>query len=257
MQEEEALRGYTEGRLFLPAALHPEVLRWGHEYRVTCHKGVQRLLAAIRQQFWWPSMIQDVRPFCSVCSQNKTSNQSPVGLLQPLPIPSLPCSHLALDFVSDHPPSIGNTVIVTVVDCFSKVAHFIPLHKLFSPKETAQVVDYIFWIQRAKQDLERALHCLASHSLSSWSQQLPRVEYFHNSLPVASTGMSPFQCSMGYQPPLYSAQEPEAAVPFALAFVRRCRRTWRRAKEVLAQASRQTKAAADCHRTPAPQYVCV
>ncbi len=68
--------------------------------------------------------------------------------------------------------------------------------------------------------------------------------------------MSPFQCSMGYQPPLFPAQEPEAAVPSALAFVRRCRRTWRRAKEVLARASRRTKVAADRHRTPAPQYVC-
>uniref|UniRef100_A0A9J7Z4W1 Chromo domain-containing protein n=1 Tax=Cyprinus carpio carpio TaxID=630221 RepID=A0A9J7Z4W1_CYPCA len=51
-------------------------------------------------------------------------------------------------------------------------------------------------------------------------------------------------------------QEPEAAVPSALALVRRCRRTWKRAKAALAQANRRTKAAADRHRTPAPRYVC-
>ncbi len=128
-----------------------------------------------------------------------------------------------------------------VVDHFSKVAHFVPLPKLPSVKEIAQVVvDHIFRIhglsvdvvsdrgpqfaslfwkefcrqigastslskgfnpqtngqsERANQDLERTLRCLSSHSPSSWSQQLPCVEY---SLPVASTGMSPFQCSMGY-----------------------------------------------------------
>ncbi len=305
VREGEVPRGCPEGRLFVPAALRPEVLRWGHESRVTCHPGVRRSLAAIRQRFWWPSMAQDVRQFvlaCSVCAQNKTSNQSPVGLLQPLPIPSRPWSHLALDFVSGLPPSRGNTVILTVVDRFSKTAHFVPLPKLPSAKETAQVVvDHIFQIhglpvdvvsdrgpkfisrfwkefcrqigastslssgfhpqtngqsERANQDLERTLRCLASHSPSSWSQQLPWVEYSHNSLPVASTGMSPFQCSMGYQPPLFPAQEPEAAVPSALAFVRRCRRTWKRAKEVLARASRRTKAAADRRRTPAPPYVC-
>ncbi|KAL0149260.1 hypothetical protein M9458_055494, partial [Cirrhinus mrigala] len=305
VREGEGPRGCPEGLLFVPAALRPEVLRWGHESRVACHPGVRRSLAAIRQRFWWPSMAQDVRQFvlaCSVCAQNKTSNQSPVGLLQPLPIPSRPWSHLALDFVAGLPPSRGNTVILTVVDRFCKAAHFIPLPKLPSAKETAQVVvDHVFRIhglpvdvvsdrgpqfvsrfwkefcrqigastslssgfhpqtngqsERANQDLERALRCLASHNPSSWSQQLSWVEYSHNSLPVASTGMSPFQCSMGYQPPLFPAQEPEAAVPSALAFVRRCRRTWRRAKEVLARASRRTKAAADRHRTPAPQYVC-
>ncbi|KAL0149577.1 hypothetical protein M9458_055104, partial [Cirrhinus mrigala] len=209
VREGEGPRGCPEGLLFVPAALRPEVLRWGHESRVACHPGVRRSLAAIRQRFWWPSMAQDVRQFvlaCSVCAQNKTSNQSPVGLLQPLPIPSRPWSHLALDFVAGLPPSRGNTVILTVVDRFSKAAHFIPLPKLPSAKEGD------------------------------------------------GSGMSPFQCSMGYQPPLFPAQEPEAAVPSALAFVRRCRRTWRRAKEVLARASRRTKAAADRHRTPAPQY---
>ncbi len=305
MRQGEVPRACPEGRLFVPAPLRPEVLRWGHESRVTCHPGVRRSLAAIRQRFWWPSMAQDVRQFvlaCSVCAQNKTSNQFPVGLLQPLPIPSRPWSHLALDFVSGLPPSRGNTVILTVVDRFSKAAHFVPLPKLPSAMETAQVVvDHIFRIhglpvdvvsdrgpqfvsrfwkefcrqigastslssgfhpqtngqsERANQDLERTLRCLASHSPSSWSQQLPWVEYSHNSLPVASTGMSPFQCSMGYQPPLFPAQEPEAAVPSALAFVRRCRRTWKRAKEVLARASRRTKAAADRRRTPAPPYVC-
>ncbi|XP_043113873.1 uncharacterized protein LOC122358155 [Puntigrus tetrazona] len=240
-REGEAPEGCPEGRLFVPAALRPKVLQWGHESRVACHPGVRRSLATIRQRFWWPSMASDVRQFvlaCSVCAQNKTSNQSPVGLLQPLPIPSRPWSHLALDFVSGLPPSRGNTVILTVVDRFSKAAHFIPLPKLPSAKETAQVVvDHAFRIhglpvdvvsdrgpqfvsrfwkefcrqigastslssgfhpqtngqsERANQDLERALRCMASHSPSSWSQQLPWVEYSHNSLPVASTGMSPF-----------------------------------------------------------------
>uniref|UniRef100_A0A9J8CJF5 Chromo domain-containing protein n=1 Tax=Cyprinus carpio carpio TaxID=630221 RepID=A0A9J8CJF5_CYPCA len=51
-------------------------------------------------------------------------------------------------------------------------------------------------------------------------------------------------------------KEPDAAVPSALAFVRRCRRTWKKAEKTLARVSRRTKAAADRHRIPAPRYVC-
>lgn len=104
--------------------------------------------------------------------------------------------------------------------------------------------------------MEQALRCLTSQNPSSWSQQLSWIEYAHNSLPMAATGMSPFQCSIGFQPPLFPSQEHDAAVPSASAFVHRCRRTWKMAEKALARASRRTKAAADRQRTHAPRYVC-
>uniref|UniRef100_A0A9J8CNB0 Chromo domain-containing protein n=1 Tax=Cyprinus carpio carpio TaxID=630221 RepID=A0A9J8CNB0_CYPCA len=100
------------------------------------------------------------------------------------------------------------------------------------------------------------LRCLASHNPSSWSDQLTWAEYAHNSLPVSSTGMSPFMCSLGYQPPLFSSQGSEAAVPSVQAFVQRCRRTWRRAREALIRARGRVKTAADRHRRLTPHYVC-
>ncbi|XP_057210444.1 uncharacterized protein LOC130566748 [Triplophysa rosa] len=97
---------------------------------------------------------------------------------------------------------------------------------------------------------------LTSNNPSSWSQQLSWVEYAHNSLPASATGMSPFECSLGYQPPLFPSQELDAAVPSALAFVWWCHRTWTRAREVLAQTSLKTKTAADRHLVSPPAYVC-
>ncbi|KAI7799625.1 hypothetical protein IRJ41_007625 [Triplophysa rosa] len=67
--------------------------------------------------------------------------------------------------------------------------------------------------------------------------------------------MSPFECSLGFQPPLFPSQELDASVPSALPFVWHCRRTWMRARRVLAQSSRRTKAAADRHRASPPAYV--
>lgn len=44
------------------------------------------------------------------------------------------------DFVTALPPSNGKTVILTVVDRFSKMKHFIPLPKLLSALETADLL---------------------------------------------------------------------------------------------------------------------
>ncbi len=238
---------------------------------------------------------------CSVCARGKTSNRPPEGLLQPLSVPPRPWSHIALDFVTALPPSLGNTVVLTVVDRFSKAAHFIPLPKLPSAKETAAtVVDHVFRIhglpadvvsdrgpqfvskfwrefcrllgatvslssgfhpqtngqtERANQDLERVLRCLVTQNPTSWCQQLSWVEYAHNSLPVSSTGLSPFECSVGYQPPLFPSMESEVAVPSAHAFVQRCHRTWTRARETLLRVGACTKAKADRHRLKPPVYV--
>lgn len=102
-------------------------------------------------------MEREVRRFvasCSVCAQQKSSNSPPDGLLRPLSIPSRPWPHIALDFVTGLPPSSGNTVILTVVDRFSKAVHFVPLPKFPSAKETARaVVDQVFRIHGLPSDV--------------------------------------------------------------------------------------------------------
>ncbi|XP_036378515.1 uncharacterized protein LOC118773609, partial [Megalops cyprinoides] len=106
-------------------------------------------------------MAKDIRSFvatCSVCAQNKTTTQPPASLLQPMPVPRRPWSHIALDFVTGLSPSDGNTTILTVVDRFSKAIHFIPLPKLPSANKTAQLlVNHVF-----------RLHGLPTDVMSYW-----------------------------------------------------------------------------------------
>uniref|UniRef100_A0A4W6C473 Integrase catalytic domain-containing protein n=1 Tax=Lates calcarifer TaxID=8187 RepID=A0A4W6C473_LATCA len=248
-------------------------------------------------------MSADTKEFvsaCSVCARNKSSHRAPAGLLRPLPIPHRPWSHIAVDFVTGLPPSDGNNTILTVIDRFSKSVHFIPLSKLPSALETANLlIQHVFRLhgipqdivsdrgpqfssrvwqafcravgataslssgyhpqtngqtERANQDLEAALRCVASNHPVSWSSHLPWIEYAHNSLVSSATGMSPFMAANGFQPPLFPAQETEVAVPSVQAHLQRARQVWREAQAALARTAARNQRLADRHRTPAPLY---
>uniref|UniRef100_A0A8C1BM78 Gypsy retrotransposon integrase-like protein 1 n=1 Tax=Cyprinus carpio carpio TaxID=630221 RepID=A0A8C1BM78_CYPCA len=142
--------GCPEGLLFVPESVRTSVLQWGHSSSLACHPGATRTFRLIKQRFWWPSVAQDARRFvsaCPICATGKGSNRPPAGLLQPLSVPSRPWSHIAMDFVTGLPLSSGRTVVLTVVDRFSKAVHFIPLPKLPSARETATIVlDHVFRI---------------------------------------------------------------------------------------------------------------
>ncbi|KAF7640861.1 hypothetical protein LDENG_00009320, partial [Lucifuga dentata] len=248
-------------------------------------------------------MEEDVREFvnaCPVCNQHKPTHHAPAGLLQPLPVPHHPWSHISLDFVTGLPPSGGHTVILTIVDQCSKMAHFLPLPKLPTAKETAKLMlqpvfrlhgfpadvvsdrgpqfSSIFWrefcmlvgasvsltsgfhpqsngqTERMNQEMETVLRCVASQDQASWSSQLLWVEFAHNTLPSSATGLSPFQCAYGFQPPLFSVEEKEITCPSVQSFIQRCRQTWDRAQTALLHTVDRYSTTANRRQTKAPIY---
>uniref|UniRef100_A0A803JG23 Gypsy retrotransposon integrase-like protein 1 n=1 Tax=Xenopus tropicalis TaxID=8364 RepID=A0A803JG23_XENTR len=130
------------GKWFVPEVLREQVLREAHDSRVAGHPGIAKTICLLSRHVWWPSFKQDVKTFvssCSVCQRSKSSHHRSQGLLNPLPIPEKPWSHISMDFVVELPPSQGKTVIWVVVDRFSKMAHFIPLPHLPSAKTLADL----------------------------------------------------------------------------------------------------------------------
>ncbi len=140
--------GGPTNRLFSPKSVRSQVLQWGHFSHLTCHPGTIRTLEFLQRRFWWLTIKEDTKSFvtaCHLCNQGKVSHRSPQGLLHPLSIPQRPWSHLSMDFITGPPPSQGNTTIMVIVDIFSMAGRFIPLPKLPTAKETAElIINHVF-----------------------------------------------------------------------------------------------------------------
>lgn len=97
----------------------------------------------VRRQYSWPQLTSHVHKYvksCEVCARAKYTYQAPCGLLVSIPPADIPWQKISLDFIVDLPPSSGNTTILVVVDSLTKMAHFLPLAKLPTSKETAEVL---------------------------------------------------------------------------------------------------------------------
>ena len=142
------LRLLPPGKSYVPPRQRLQILKWGHASHFAGHPGVLKSLQLISQRYWWPSLEKDVSDFvqaCMICARDKAPRQKPTGLLLPLPVPEVPWSHIAMDFITDLPSSHGKSVIWVVVDRFSKMAHFVPLPGLPSaPMLAKQFFQHIF-----------------------------------------------------------------------------------------------------------------
>lgn len=105
------------------------------------HEGVQKTMERIRRDFYWKGWKKSIQEFvstCQICQRNKWETLQPAGLLQPLSIPTKIWADISMDFVEALPKVSGKTVILVVVDRFSKYAHFIALSHPYTAISVAQ-----------------------------------------------------------------------------------------------------------------------
>lgn len=111
------------------------------------HLGISKTTHRLESSFFWSSLKQDVKRFikeCVTCQQNKNSHRRPAGLLQPLPTSEGVWEDLSMDFITHLPTSNGFTVILVVVDRFSKGVHLGALPTGFTAfKVTSLFLDII------------------------------------------------------------------------------------------------------------------
>ncbi|KAI3354687.1 hypothetical protein L3Q82_019178 [Scortum barcoo] len=105
----------------------PDQTRAGTSGPLVCHPWRCPVTSSAMGSLVQALMSPRHQPPAPSAARGKSSHQPPSGLLQPLSVPGRPWSHIALDFVTGLPPSNGKTVILTIVDRFSKAAHFVAL----------------------------------------------------------------------------------------------------------------------------------
>lgn len=105
------------------------------------HEGTQKTLQRLRATFHIEHdrrLVADFVRACAICQRHKIESLHPAGLLQPLPVPSKVWADISIDFVEALPRVHGKSVILTVVDRFSKFAHFIPLSHPYTAASVAK-----------------------------------------------------------------------------------------------------------------------
>jgi hypothetical protein len=118
-----------KGRVYVPpgSPVVPDILTAAHG---AGHEGTEKALHRLRADFHIPdarTVVHDWVRKCGVCQRNKTEQLHPTGLLQPLTVPTTMWTDIAMDFIEGLPKIHGKSVILTVVDRFSKSTHFVPL----------------------------------------------------------------------------------------------------------------------------------
>ncbi|KAL0195339.1 hypothetical protein M9458_008911, partial [Cirrhinus mrigala] len=288
---------------YVPVPLRSRVLSEVHSNPSSGHPGIEATIDLLRNRFWWQTLRPDTITFiknCSVCNTSKVPRQLPAGLLQPLPVPNRPWSHIAVDFITDLPASNGQTTILSVVDRFSKGCRFIPFPKLPTAMETAEALcNSVFrfyglpedivsdrgpqftsrlWtsffrllgvnvsltsgyhpqangqVERLNQELTRFLRSYCQDHQEDWCRFLLWAEYAQNSIRKPSTNLTPFQCTLGFQPPLFPWSGEPSDLPAVNSWFQRSEETWNRAHVHLQRAVRRTQTQADRRRRVGPTY---
>jgi transposase InsO family protein len=113
---------YSEGAA---KPLRTRLIQKTHDSLISGHPGRDMTLAAISRRFFWPNQSTDIRRFirnCDQCGRGTIWREAKRGLLKPLPITQRPRVDLAMDFITDLPPTgqSGARYLWVIVDRFTK-----------------------------------------------------------------------------------------------------------------------------------------
>ncbi|KAI2665792.1 Transposon Tf2-9 polyprotein [Labeo rohita] len=148
------------------------------------------------------------------------------------------------DIVSDRGPQFISRVWKAF---FKLLGVTVSLSSGYHPQTNGQT-------ERKIQEVGRFLRTFCHGHQNSWNQFLGWAEYAQNSLRQPSTGLAPFQCVLGFQPPLFPWNGEPSDVPAVDHWFRESERVWDAAHHHLQRAVNRSKAVTDRRRIPGPTF---
>lgn len=138
-----------QGLLYVPTPCRKDVIRSCHDSALAGHEGIEKTIARIASNYYFPGMRKDVTDHiaqCNTCQTTKHARHRPYGLLQPLQVANRPWQSVSLDFIVKLPKSqepltkVAYDSILVIVDRFTKYSYFLP----YLESSTAEDLSYTF-----------------------------------------------------------------------------------------------------------------
>lgn len=121
-----------EWKLCPPVSDRERIMRENHDAVTAGHLGIAKTISRMTKHFYWPGMFRDVHKYvrkCDSCNRHKALQQKPSGLMYSSAT-SRPWEVVCADFVGPLPCSLkGNTMLLVMVDKFSKWVEVAPMRK--------------------------------------------------------------------------------------------------------------------------------
>lgn len=110
--------------LCVPKALQTELMDKVHNsISEAAHCGYAKTYNHIASVNYWPKMPRDIKHYtesCDICQKSNPRRHMPVGLLQPIPIPSQPFEVVSINFIPELLNSEGYDDILVIIDKLTK-----------------------------------------------------------------------------------------------------------------------------------------
>src|SRR3546814_18353271 len=111
----------------------------------------------------WSSDVCSSDLSCDSCQKIRANNQREAGLLQSIPVESIPFRSVSMDFITNLPKTkAGNESIFVVVDRFSKMAEFIRSEERRVGKDVSVRVD-LGGRRIIKKKTKKKIHSITRH----------------------------------------------------------------------------------------------
>ncbi|KAF8749931.1 hypothetical protein RHS01_09606 [Rhizoctonia solani] len=193
---------WHQGKIFVPKdnTIRNLILESRHDALAAGHPGQARTLELVSRNYYWPSMKKTVKAI--------TDSRTPL-------------EDIAYDMIVGLPISEGFDAILTVIDRFSKMVHFIPTQSTASAIDIANLFITYIWklhglprstvsdrgptfnakfisyhpqtdgqTEQIQREAEIFIQMFGNHRQSDWVSLLPLAEFALNNLKQSSTDES-------------------------------------------------------------------